>query len=331
MDINKKNRSDLKSYFVKNSIPTESNFSELIDGMLNQKDDGIVKSPGDPLSIEAAGDINGLQKVINFYAKFQDPSPSWSLQLNPHTDRNRPETAKAGFCVADGQNTPRLFIDKSNGNIGIGTTTPTAKLHIMGSLSVNENISNSGTLNVTGATTLSSTLAVTGPTTFSGNVGIGLVDPKVRLDVKGVFIRKIQMITGNGPEDDTDEGRINSRTLNFTKYQDATAIRIFYCDNIRVSPPRGTDENEERSAARWEIRIDGKTAPNGAIYMDKYSSRGGHHNQATLLGYAKGLAAGMHTIEIWVGLTPDFPRPLNDAFTGWHNSSWTLEAQEVWL
>ncbi|MGZ8157293.1 MAG: hypothetical protein ACXWT1_06280 [Methylobacter sp.] len=129
MDINKKNRSDLKSYFVKNSIPTQSNFEALIDGMLNQKDDGIVKSP-DALCIEATGDLAGLQRVINFYAKFQDDNPAWSLQLNPRTDANVPATAKLGFCVVDGAGWARLFIDQKTGNVGIGTTAPIAKLDI---------------------------------------------------------------------------------------------------------------------------------------------------------------------------------------------------------
>lgn len=134
MDINKKNRSDLKSYFVKNSIPTESNFAELIDGMLNQKDDGIVKLSGDPLSIEAAGDLAGLQKVINFYAKFQDANPAWSLQLNPRTDPNAPATAKAGLCVADGSGAARLFIDSNSGNIGVGVVNPNGKLDVAGQI-----------------------------------------------------------------------------------------------------------------------------------------------------------------------------------------------------
>ena len=153
MDINKKNRSDLKSYFVKNSIPTQSNFSELIEGMLNQKDDGIVKLSGDPLSIEAAGDSTGLQKVINFYTKLQNANPDWSLQLNPRTDPNNANTFKAGFCIADGLSTPRLFIDKNSGNVGIGTITPNAKLDINGNLTVTGNIASTGTLVVTGAIT----------------------------------------------------------------------------------------------------------------------------------------------------------------------------------
>ena len=42
-----KNRTDLKSYFVKNAIPTEGNFADLIDSQLNQTQDGVFKPDGD--------------------------------------------------------------------------------------------------------------------------------------------------------------------------------------------------------------------------------------------------------------------------------------------
>ena len=171
MDINKKNRSDLKSYFVKNSIPTESNFSDLIDGMLNQKDDGIVKQSGDPLSIEAAGDLTGLQKVLNFYGKLVDANPAWSLQLNPRANLTDAATSKPGLCIADGQSTPRLFIEQSTGNIGIATIAPKAKLDINGNLSVTGNIASTGTLTVTGAAVLSSNLTVNAAI-YAGNSDI---------------------------------------------------------------------------------------------------------------------------------------------------------------
>lgn len=122
-----KNRKDLKSYFVKNSIPTQSNFEDLIDGMLNQQDDGIIKVPGDPLKIIANDNSQGL---INFFEKIEDANPAWFLQLNPRTDAKDSSTAKAGFCIADGQGMPRLFIDKATGNIGIGTLNPIAPLDI---------------------------------------------------------------------------------------------------------------------------------------------------------------------------------------------------------
>lgn len=119
MEINKRNRTELKSYFVRNAIPTESNFAELVDAMLNQKDDGIVKMAGDPLSIEAAGGDTS-KKVINFYQNFTDPKPNWVLSLNPGD--------KPGFNISDGEGNSRLFIDQNTGNVGIGTTNPTDKL-----------------------------------------------------------------------------------------------------------------------------------------------------------------------------------------------------------
>ena len=120
MDINKKdqkNRTELKGYFIKNSIPTQKQFEELIDGMLNQKDDGIAKpSVSDPLSIQAVGDT---AKVINFYEDFKNDKPAWTLLLKPHIDPAKPETVKSGFCISDGQGNNRLFIDSGTGNVSI--------------------------------------------------------------------------------------------------------------------------------------------------------------------------------------------------------------------
>ena len=56
LTTDKKNRSELKTFFKTNAIPTEGNFADLIDAMLNQKDDGLVKLPNDPLCIEGDTD-----------------------------------------------------------------------------------------------------------------------------------------------------------------------------------------------------------------------------------------------------------------------------------
>ena len=161
----------------------------------------------------------------------------------------------------------------------------------------------------------------------TGNVGIGTNTPGAKLEVAGDFIRKIAMKTGLGPEDTTDNGQIVSRVLAFTKRYAATAIRIFYCDTLRVL---GNDV-----AARWEIRIDGKTVPGGALIADKYSGSANqswinHHDPTTILGYATGVTAGDHEIQIWVGPVPA-GTSLADAHTGWSSSRWTIEAQEVWI
>ena len=123
MEIPTRNRSDLKSYFVKNAIPTEGQFAELIDGMINQQDDGLVKLPGDPLSIEAAGDESSEKKAIRFYQHRDDDRPAWVLSLSPNRDPGR-----SGLSIGDGGGTSRLFIDQTTGHVGIGTTAPDDRL-----------------------------------------------------------------------------------------------------------------------------------------------------------------------------------------------------------
>ncbi|MFQ5587899.1 MAG: hypothetical protein ACE5F7_03580, partial [Nitrospiria bacterium] len=133
MEIKKRNRSELKSFFVKNAIPTEGEFADLIDGMLNQKDDGLAKPSGSPLSIEASGDEASQKKTINFYKSFADADPSWVLSLNPRSDPAKPATARPGFSISDNAGNSRLFIDQSTGHVGLGTVNPGAKLDIQAS------------------------------------------------------------------------------------------------------------------------------------------------------------------------------------------------------
>lgn len=213
MEINKRNRKELKSYFVKNAIPTQSNFSEFIDAMLNQKEDGIVKLPGDPLSIEAAGDDTSQKKAINFYRNFTDEKPSWTLSLNPRTDPAKPETGRLGFSINDGEGNSRLFIDRSTGNVGIGTTSPEEKLHLYsGSGNVQQLIeaggANEAQLDLKSGTTQTRLfyrdrddefgIYHKGTTRFriqsdgtilinqtGGKVGIGTTNPQMKLEVNG--------------------------------------------------------------------------------------------------------------------------------------------------
>ncbi len=132
MEINKRTRAELKSYFIRNAIPSEGNFSDLIDAPLNQKDDGIYKPPGSPLSIEASGDDASQKDVLAFYRSFAENNAVWRLSLNPRQNPNEPSTARPGLSISDAAGNARLFVDEATGQVGIGTVNPGYPLHVVG-------------------------------------------------------------------------------------------------------------------------------------------------------------------------------------------------------
>ncbi|WP_437745582.1 hypothetical protein WMF39_11490 [Sorangium sp. So ce1504] len=128
MEINKKSRTELKAYFVKNALPTAGNFSDLIDAALNQKDDGLVKSADQPVQIAAS--TVGDKPAIHLYESFAtDTKPAWVLGLQAG--------GKKGLGIGDGDGKNRLFIDGATGGVGIGTADPAGyKLRVAGSVLV---------------------------------------------------------------------------------------------------------------------------------------------------------------------------------------------------
>lgn len=164
MDINKRDRSVLKSYFVEHALPTEDNFAELIDGMVNQKDDGIVKQPGSPLSLEASGDETSYKKALHLYDSFTDTHPSWTLSLQPRTNPKDPASSKRGLSIGTSSGVSRLFIDHASGHVGVGTVEPESRLHVAGDSRVD------GALHV------------------GGRVGVGTAAPEAELHVAGAIL-----------------------------------------------------------------------------------------------------------------------------------------------
>lgn len=128
----KKERQSLKTFFATNKIPTAENFADLIDSGINQSEDGIKKDAGGPVSVQAEGSGEGVQDLLFFYKNFSDPNPSWRVNQNPRFDAKDPATSKAGLNISDANALSRLFIKADDGNIGIGTLSPTQKLSVKG-------------------------------------------------------------------------------------------------------------------------------------------------------------------------------------------------------
>ncbi len=132
MEIDKRSRAQLKAYFTRNAIPSEGNFGDLIDAALNQKDDGVAKVEGSPLSVEAVGDDASEKSVLALYRSFADDNATWRVSLNPRQDPQNPNSARPGFGINDHTGRGRLFIGEDNGFVGLGTTTPSHALHVVG-------------------------------------------------------------------------------------------------------------------------------------------------------------------------------------------------------
>jgi hypothetical protein len=130
----KRNRSTLKEYFKKGCIPTESNFADLIDSMLNQEEDNIDKSLNGPLSVAPFG---ADEDLISFKPSGQNGKTGWQLKQKAGE--------KPGLSIGEGTDS-RLFIESGTGNVGIGMATPGARLEVNGSLKVSGDVKASGTL-----------------------------------------------------------------------------------------------------------------------------------------------------------------------------------------
>ena len=273
-------RAQLQQYFATNCIPTQNNFTDLINGMLNQTDDGIVKSAGNPLSIGAAGDATTSQKVLNLYANLSDPNPAWTLQLNPRSNQNDSTTAHSGFSVSDATGTSRLFIDASSYNVGIGTNTPAAKLDINGGANVG------GILKVSGAASINNTLTVTGTATLSNN-----------LTVSGTasFTNSLTVSAGNvriGYDDQSTVTRIVCFQKDST--DDANAGKIIYKpqwpgnSNTALNIVGAGSSNTTRNIKLWDnveivnnLTIDGLQTIGGTLSVTGTVS---FNNNATVSG-----------------------------------------------
>lgn len=123
MATNTKTRTELKQFFVKNAIPTQGNFADLIDAQLNQAEDGVFKQPDQPLGVVAV--VGEQRRALQLYSAYPAANPDWLISLNPK--RVAPGVGNTpGFGVADGTGTTRLLLDPAgnltvSGSVNAGT------------------------------------------------------------------------------------------------------------------------------------------------------------------------------------------------------------------
>ncbi|NEP48808.1 MAG: hypothetical protein F6K65_08210, partial [Moorea sp. SIO3C2] len=180
-----KKRSQLKELFETGKKPSQQDFADFIDSTLNIKDDGIENPDGadTPLKITAPIKITAQgtdEKLLDFYA---GDTNTWSI--------NQKSGDKPGLNIshyASGEvSKSKLFINSSNGNVGLSIDKPKAKLHI-------RQTGNEDALRIDDDS--NNTIFLINK---NGNVGIGTDSPDAKLEIKGD--EPVLKIWGQGDND----------------------------------------------------------------------------------------------------------------------------------
>ncbi|MEB3319133.1 MAG: hypothetical protein VKO39_13470, partial [Cyanobacteriota bacterium] len=134
-----KSRQELRSRFVRNAIPTEADFADLIAASLNLADDGLLKLPDQPFSLVRQ---KSDQPVLRLFADPVVETAAWQLQLIG--------TDKPGLGLAGQDGKLAWVVDGATSNVGIGTSTPGQRLVVQGvwndGKDPESNLTNGGTL-----------------------------------------------------------------------------------------------------------------------------------------------------------------------------------------
>jgi hypothetical protein len=117
-----KNRTTLKNYFNSGSLPSEDQFENLIDSMLNMRDEGFEKSPEQGFKVAQRPE----GRLISFFENIPIESPIWSVKIDRTSD-NR----KLTFL---NKNDEEILTLTPDGMVGIKQNKPGFDLDVAGTI-----------------------------------------------------------------------------------------------------------------------------------------------------------------------------------------------------
>jgi hypothetical protein len=117
-------RIDLKKSFEKGAVPTQQDFSNLIDSMIHKQEDGLI-SEDNGLRLSPTGSD---KRLLSFFDSLNNFKPTWTIEQYPKN------SSEFGLNIADQEGDSKLFI-RYDGHVGIGTLNPSTTLEVNGNIS----------------------------------------------------------------------------------------------------------------------------------------------------------------------------------------------------
>lgn len=119
--MGRRNRSTLKHFFRKGALPSENQFGDLIDSMLNMIDEGFYKSPENGWEISSLGDHGSL---ISFSRNNDPTHPVWTISYDPSKTKllilNKDKKEKSVLSLGP------------DGRVGVNKQEPQSQLDVNG-------------------------------------------------------------------------------------------------------------------------------------------------------------------------------------------------------
>lgn len=121
------NRKTLKEYFRTGNLPTEESFADLIDSMVNIRNDGINRSHENGFCIVSTGNND---RLMSFFKEDDERNPVWAIELN--NSENYLCIKKESTGEVDNDN--NFIVITPSCNIGIKKKLPSCELDVNGTI-----------------------------------------------------------------------------------------------------------------------------------------------------------------------------------------------------